>query len=278
MALQHAEMEAWEPLVEAMSRRPPRLVLGFRSATRAGRRCGWHGHDQLELIYHQRGAGRIEAEDGSAADYQAGDVSLQAPGRRHDQAAERGGEDWCLLLALPARWPVALPGLVHFAAGALPMLVDELAGLTADPGAELPPAAALARDLRAGAVLATAIAASSRPSAGARPADPAERCRELIERDFARIGLVEDLAGGLGLGPDRLRHLFRTRFGHGPRAHLRQVRLRAAQRLLAATPLGLEEVARRCGIGNARQLCDLFRDLAGTTPGAWRSLRPRPAP
>lgn len=269
---------AWADLIEALTRRPPRLALGWRSATRAGRDCGWHAHDHLELIYHHRGGGRIEVEDGSAGGYGAGDVSLQAPGRRHHQPAERSGEDWCLHLVLPLRWPSVLPGLVQVPAGALPMLVDDLAGLTIDPGVELPAAAALARDLRAGAVLAAVVAAMAQPVAGAKAADPAVRCRELIERDFARIGLVEELAGGLGLGPDRLRHLFRQRYGHGPRAHLRQVRLHAAQRLLTATPLGLEEVARRCGIGNARQLCDLFRELAGTTPGAWRSLRPRLAP
>jgi AraC family transcriptional regulator len=57
---------------------------------------------------------------------------------------------------------------------------------------------------------------------------------------------------------------------HGPRTYLRQVRQRAAQRLLAETPLGLAEIASRCGIGNARQLCDRFRAVVGTTPGSWR--------
>jgi len=260
------------PLIEAMTRRPPRLALGFRSATRTGRDCGWHAHAHLELIYHQKGSGRTFAEDGTAVDYRAGDLAVVAPGRRHRQPAERGGEDWCLSIALPAPWLGGVPDLLALPADALPSPLDDFAALTADPGVVQPPALALARDLRAGALLAAVFAAlGSRPVAGTAPADPALRLRELIERDFARIGLVEDLAEGLGVGPDRLRHLFRERFGMGPRAWLRRVRLHAAQRLLKHSPLGLDEIAARCGIGNARQLCDLFRELAETTPGAYRS-------
>lgn len=254
-------------LLAALGVCPPRLGLGYRTRTRAGWDAGWHHHELVELVYHHRGSGQVQAEGGAALDYAAGDVELHAPRVRHRQPGTRDGEDWCLHLVLPCRWPAVLPALVHLPAGAGGIAAADLAALTEHPGAELPPAAALARDLRAGALLAEALAAIGRPP---RPAaaggDHAAACRELIDRRFAGIGLVDELAGELGLSPDRLRHLFTARYGCGPRAYLRQVRLRAAQRLLADTPLALDEVATRCGIGNARQLCDLFRDLAHTTP------------
>ena len=238
-------------LLAALGARPLRLGLGYRTRTRAGGDAGWHHHELAELVYHHRGLGQVQSD----------------------------GEDWCLHLVLPCRWPAALPALVHMPAGDWAFASADLATLTEHPGAELPPAVALAHDLRAGALLVEVLAAIGQPPRRERVlGDHARRCRELIDRRFASLGLVDELAAELGLSPDRLRHLFRASFGCGPRAYLRQVRLHAAQRLLADTPLALDEVAIRCGIGNARQLCDLFRDLAGLTPGGWRRQARQPAP
>jgi AraC-like DNA-binding protein len=261
-------------LVTALATRPPRLVLGYRSRTRADWDIGWHDHEHLEIVFHHRGSGLSQATGGGLIPFAAGDVALHAPRVQHHQPGERDGEDWCLHLRLPCRWPTTLPGLVHLPGGT-GFDQDAFAALTENPAAELPSAAALARDLRAGALLADALAAIGRRPRADAVADHAVRCQEILDRRFAGIGLIDDVAAELGLSPDRLRHLFTARFAMGPRAYLRQVRLRAAQRLLGATMLGLDEIANRCGIGNARQLCDLFRELIGTTPGAWRRLARR---
>lgn len=266
-------------LLAALGARPLRLGLGYRTRTRAGADVGWHHHELAELVYHHRGLGQVQSDGEAALPYAAGDVELHAPRSRHRQPGERDGEDWCLHLVLPCRWPATLPALVHMPAGDWAFASADLATLTEHPGAELPAAAALAHDLRAGALLVEALAAIGQPPRRQQVfGDHARRCRELIDRRFASLGLVDELAAELGLSPDRLRHLFRASFGCGPRAYLRQVRLHAAQRLLADTPLALDEVAIRCGIGNARQLCDLFRDLAGLTPGGWRRQARQPAP
>lgn len=260
-----------EDLIAALAARPPRLSIGYRTRTRAGWDCGWHSHGPLEIVLHHRGAGRAQGEGMAEIPFAAGDLALHAPQRQHRQPGERDGEDWCLQLVLPCRWPADLPALIHLPAAQVEVDVDEWARLTAQPGAVLAPAEALAQDLRAGAILAGFLAALGRRQAAPTPTgDHAERCRDIIESRFASIGLVDEIADELGLSPDRLRHLFSERFGHGPRAHLRRTRLRAAQRLLRETPLTLDEVAVRCGIGNARQLCGLFQELAGCTPGSWR--------
>ena len=141
-------------LITALAARPLRLGLGWRSHTRANWDVGWHHHEVLELVYHHRGSGQTQAEDGPLVAFAAGDVVLHAPRSRHRQPGSRDGEDWCLHVILPCRWPTSLPPLILLPANTGPFASDDLAALTEHPGAKLTPAASLARDLRAGAVLA----------------------------------------------------------------------------------------------------------------------------
>ena len=66
---------------------------------------------------------------------------------------------------------------------------------------------------------------------------------------------------------------FKKRTGLTPSAYLRQLRIKEAQSLLAATGYGIEEIAALVGYSNHSAFSRAFRDLIGMTPHQYRSLR-----
>jgi len=94
------------------------------------------------------------------------------------------------------------------------------------------------------------------------------------------------LAGDLGrdtlarlahLSPSRFHTVFETALGKAPGQYVQEVRLRAAQQLLIATDLGVEEVGLRVGFADAFHFSRLFRKRCGLSPTHYRR-RARPGP
>jgi transcriptional regulator GlxA family with amidase domain len=89
---------------------------------------------------------------------------------------------------------------------------------------------------------------------------------------------VESLAARALLSPRTFARRFRAETGTSPYSWLLTQRVLAAQRLLEATDLPVEEVARRCGFGSAAVLRHHFGRLRRTTPQAYRrAFRPESA-
>ncbi len=118
-----------------------------------------------------------------------------------------------------------------------------------------------------------------------RPTQPTRdsRVREAaawIEERLHDPPTVAALAAAVGLSERQLELGFRRRFGVTVFAYLRDARLDAAYRALAAEALPLRVVAQRVGYANASNFANAFRRRFGIPPGQVRvaaaSASPRP--
>lgn len=90
---------------------------------------------------------------------------------------------------------------------------------------------------------------------------------------------VEALARRATMSPRTFARTFRAEIGTTPAAHVEDLRVEAARRLLATTDLGVAAVATRVGFGRPETLHRAFARRVGTTPARYRqhfAHRPRP--
>jgi transcriptional regulator GlxA family with amidase domain len=98
----------------------------------------------------------------------------------------------------------------------------------------------------------------------------AETCAWVVER-LAEPTTVDDMARHAGHAPRTFARRFRAETGLSPLRWLTAQRLLEARRLLEATALGVDEIARRCGLGTAANLRLHLAREAATTPSAYRT-------
>lgn len=91
-----------------------------------------------------------------------------------------------------------------------------------------------------------------------------------IEKDYVSEVSVSALAEELDVSVNHLIRIFKKEMQVTPNVYLRQVRLRQAARLLAATDLPVQEIASAVGIMDANYMIKLFRAQYGETPLAYR--------
>ena len=108
-----------------------------------------------------------------------------------------------------------------------------------------------------------------------RPLAPAEGDGLAATRAWmdARLGeplTVAEMARHAGYSPRSFARRFRAETGTTPLQWLIARRVRAAQRLLEASALTVEEVGARCGFGGAIGLRQHFSRVVGTSPTAYR--------
>jgi transcriptional regulator GlxA family with amidase domain len=98
----------------------------------------------------------------------------------------------------------------------------------------------------------------------------ADTCAWVVQR-LAEPTTVDEMAGHAGYAPRTFARHFRAETAMTPLRWLTAQRLLEARRLLESTALGIDEVARRCGLGTAANLrLHLARESA-TTPSAYRT-------
>jgi transcriptional regulator GlxA family with amidase domain len=81
---------------------------------------------------------------------------------------------------------------------------------------------------------------------------------------------VDALAARAGMSPRNFGRVFRRETGVTPGAHVEELRVEAARRLLETTDLTVGAIARRVGIRHAETLHRAFRRRVGTTPELYR--------
>lgn len=96
--------------------------------------------------------------------------------------------------------------------------------------------------------------------------------RSLIER-LEHTPTHAELAAAVGFSETRLRVAFKARFGTSLFAHLRQLRMEEARRLIVDEHLNVTEAALRVGYSNPSKFAAAFRRQFDTSPSA---LGPRP--
>ncbi len=92
----------------------------------------------------------------------------------------------------------------------------------------------------------------------------------VMGQDFGQPLRVPELALACNLGAVQFRRIFRKALGSTPVKHQQILRLAEAQRLIAGGAL-VREAAEAVGYRSTACLDRVFRRLAGTSPGRWRT-------
>jgi AraC-like DNA-binding protein len=120
---------------------------------------------------------------------------------------------------------------------------------------------------RLGSAATRSLAAE--PPATAATAELAQRVRALLDEAHPGAVVPDELAAATGCSRYTLYRAFRSAFGLSPGDYQRQLRLRAARRLLASGR-GPAEVAAEVGFADQAHLTRWFVRTFGVTPGAYR--------
>ena len=96
------------------------------------------------------------------------------------------------------------------------------------------------------------------------------RVLEMMSGRLSRPPSLDDLAAEAGVSKFHFVRLFREKVGRTPHAFLVQLRLEAAQSMLAGTDLGVGVIAELCGYRRDTELIAAFSRRFGTTPRRWR--------
>jgi AraC-like DNA-binding protein len=221
-----------------------------------------HRHDFHQIVLPRAGALDLEI-DGRGGVVAQGRGAFIAAGSDH--AFRSRGPNSFVVLDVGRQGVEAAASPFFMIAPALQHLLDFLGSVwphddDAVPAALGAPWAAL--------LLATISGQGAEPQGpGAAIVDRALRhMRRHLDCDLA----IADIARAAGAGPTRLYQLFRDRLGKTPHQALMDLRLDAAQRLLAASFLPIAEIARRTGHADQSTLTRRLRQSRGVTPAAYR--------
>jgi AraC-like DNA-binding protein len=140
--------------------------------------------------------------------------------------------------------------------------------------------AALSCDMRTATRAAGRLAAllASRPPQDPR-ATPARgglapwqkrKVQNHIEGELEGPLFIEDLAKLVSLSSSYFCRSFKKSFGEPPHTYIVKMRVGQARTLMLTTSEGLSQIALACGFTDQSHLCRCFRQVTGTTPGAWR--------
>ena len=244
-----------------------------------------HAHETYSFGLTESGAQEFGCR-GEARTSSAGMVMAFNPDEPHDgRAATEGGFTYRIvhigpelvadLLSDRAGRPAGLPlfdePVLH-----QPILTAALGRLHASLSAE---STTLARDEALAAAVAALVlrGAHSVPleSSAARvrhgaDALAASRARAVLDESYVDDVGADGLARAAGCSRFALYRAFKARYGLAPSEYQRQLRLRAARRLIAGgAPVA--EAAVRAGFADQAHLTRWFRRCYGITPGVYRS-------
>jgi AraC-like DNA-binding protein len=114
-----------------------------------------------------------------------------------------------------------------------------------------------------------AWAASAPPAQTAEPR--VDRALRYMRDHYCRPDLtMSEAARHVGLARHYLGRLLLQHTGRSFLAHLHDLRIREARRLLVVTTLSVKEIAAGVGYSDSTQFCRQFKRLCKTSPGAYR--------
>lgn len=87
-----------------------------------------------------------------------------------------------------------------------------------------------------------------------------------IEQHYRRMPSLGEIAAACGRSPNHLQSRFSAAFGASPTAYARECRMREAVHLLIATPLKVQDIARRCGYEDPLHFSRVFSRFFGSSP------------
>ena len=96
------------------------------------------------------------------------------------------------------------------------------------------------------------------------------RALEFMDAHLGSDMSMDQVSGHVGISPQHLSRLFREEMETSFTKYLTEHRIERACRLLDDTPLGIAEVADRCGYTDANYFAKVFRKYRGVSPGDYR--------
>lgn len=241
----------------------------------------------LTLLYIKRGAGLLTINHAASA-ITGHQLLLLAPGMQvavqPDSLAEwdvhyiafklmrpvRAGNGWAIetLDPMPNAYGCELPLADLPAIERLLAQVHSRADEDSDAGALLP----WKRQLALAELLYTAMRERNKADRRSVP-DAVRECAAYIDRHYADIIRMDELAKRCGLHPSTFSRLFRQIIGSSPSEYLAQVRIEAAKAMLPS-PFPLREVARRAGFCDEYYFSRMFKKITGISPSHYtRAVR-----
>jgi AraC family transcriptional regulator len=96
------------------------------------------------------------------------------------------------------------------------------------------------------------------------------RAVDLLHANLSGELSLADIASAVGVHPAHLSRTFHQHFGCTMSAYVRRKRVERAQRDLSGTGRSLAEIAHAAGFSDQAHFSRVFKQLTGTTPGAYR--------
>ena len=229
-----------------------------------------HSHEHAQLVFGLAGELQFEV-DGQGSRVQRHRLAVVPATARHTCGSPQGSQ--CLVLDLPANdW---LERQLGHHAGHIQRLLDRPRALQLDPAqgqllgwlAASPINDAVIAGQGAALLLGSLACGERQAQRGGLPLAALDR---YIERHAAHPLQVADLARLAGLSVARFHARFLAETGLTPMEHLRNQRLRLAERLLLGSELAVGEVAARVGYASQSAFTAALSRHLGVTP---RQLR-----
>lgn len=96
------------------------------------------------------------------------------------------------------------------------------------------------------------------------------KAQQLIERNYATIGRIDDIARMVGISPRHFKRRFKKATGDLPLNYLRQVRIDAAKERLETTRETIDTITQSVGYNDTSSFCRLFKKYTQVSPMAYR--------
>ncbi|MDD5350307.1 MAG: AraC family transcriptional regulator [Chthoniobacteraceae bacterium] len=97
------------------------------------------------------------------------------------------------------------------------------------------------------------------------------RALSFVDRHYAEELDLARMASAAGMSPRSFQRHFKAAVGLPPLKYLQRQRIANGCRLLRETGASIQAIAADCGLPEPAYFCRLFRQMTGTTPGAFRS-------
>jgi AraC family transcriptional regulator len=99
------------------------------------------------------------------------------------------------------------------------------------------------------------------------------RVSDYIDTHLGGRILVSDLSSIARRSQAHFSRAFKRTFGVSPHLYILRRRIERASRLMLVSDDSLSDIALACGMADQSHLCNIFRQLTGQTPAAWRRER-----
>ena len=229
-----------------------------------------HTHDHA--FFSLTLSGSYEENHGRrVVDYSASSVSFHPPLEEH--AVSIGSKDVrCLNVDIDSGWLERVRQLVAFTPVLMTDRGGELLWLAARLHSEFRSWSGAA-PLAAEALILQMLAVVARLQDRHEPHAPhwITTVDEILRAEFARSLSVTGLAERVGVHPVHLSSTWRRLRGCSLNAHVQRIRIEHACRRLAHDDLSLSVLALQLGFADQTHFSRVFRQITGTTPGAYRA-------